>query len=118
MSVCVRAHVCVCGLCLSLSSDGIMLIVKSQAEADAATRSDMGFLEWVIVILNGVIFTIPILYSFLEYVSSELVQKLSVRRKYSAKDRAQDPKTLYTKALDETRKEQESLQVSYTFSPL
>ena len=96
MSVYVCAHVCVCGLCLSLSSDGIMLIVKSQAEADAATRSDMGFLQWIIILLNGVIFAIPIFHSFLEHISSLFVQKLYAR-KYSANDRA---------------------QVSNTFSPL
>ena len=62
-----------------------MLIVKSQAEADAATRSDMDFLEWVIVILNGVIFAIPILHSFVEDVLSALVEKLS-RSKYTDHD--------------------------------
>ena len=66
-----------------------MLIVKSQAEADAATRSDMDFLEWVIVILNGVIFAIPILYSFVENVYSAIVEKLS-SRKYTDNDDAQD----------------------------
>jgi hypothetical protein len=90
--VCVRVCVCArifgCGFCLF--SDGLMLIVKSQAEVDAATRSDMDFLEWVIVILNGVIFAIPILYSFMEDAYSALVDKLS-SRKYTDIDHAQDP---------------------------
>jgi len=64
--------------------------VKSQAEVDAATRSDMDFLEWVIVILNGVIFAIPILYSFMEDAYSALVDKLS-SRKYTDIDHTQDP---------------------------
>ena len=50
----------------------------------------MDFLEWVIVILNGVIFAIPILYSFMEDVYSALVDKLS-SRKYTDIDHAQDP---------------------------
>jgi hypothetical protein len=66
-------------------SYGLMLIVKSQAEADAATRSDMDFLEWVIVILNGAIFAIPIFHSFVEDVLSALVEKLS-RSKYTDDD--------------------------------
>ena len=80
--VCVRVCVCArifgCGFCLF--SDGLMLIVKSQAEVDAEPRSDMDFLEWVIVILNGVIFAIPILYSFMEDAYSALVDKLSSRK--------------------------------------
>ena len=66
-----------------------MLIVKSQAEADAATRSDMDFLEWVIVILNGVIFAVPIIHSFMEDAFSAIVEKLS-SRKFTNADYAQD----------------------------
>ena len=84
---CLRAGTCVCGFCLS--SDGIMLIVKAQAEADAAIRSDMDFLELVLVILHWAIFAIPILYSFMEEAYSALVEKWS-SMKYTDIDQAQE----------------------------
>ena len=48
-----------------------MLVVKASAEAGTASRSDMDFLNFCIILLNVVLFAIPVLESFMEHVSCQ-----------------------------------------------
>ena len=48
--------------------DGLMLVVKASAEAGTASRSDMDLLNVCIILLNVVLFAIPVLETFMEQV--------------------------------------------------
>ena len=47
---------------------GLMLIVKQYAEAQAVSNSDMNFFQTIIVLLNAVLFAIPLIEMFLRDV--------------------------------------------------
>jgi N-acetylneuraminic acid mutarotase len=47
---------------------GLMLIVKHYAETQAVSKSDMNFFETIIVLLNAVLFAIPLIEMFLRDV--------------------------------------------------
>ena len=49
-------------------TDGLMLVVQATAESGTASRSDMDFLNGVIILLNVVLFAIPIIESFMDNV--------------------------------------------------
>jgi hypothetical protein len=61
----VRANTCAA----YTTPDGLMLVVKASAEAGTASRSDMDFLNFCIILINIVLFAIPVLESFMEHVS-------------------------------------------------
>jgi hypothetical protein len=45
-----------------------MLIVKTSAELGSASRSEMAFFDAMIILLNVILFAIPLIESFMEHV--------------------------------------------------
>lgn len=63
--------------------DGLLLIIKENTEENVSGSKNLLFLEWIIYILNILLFAVPILYSLIQDAYSYVADKLA-GRKYSA----------------------------------